>query len=314
MARKVTPSQYNQMARRHNAEVDRVNRANKAAGEKYVRDVNREIDRVNRHNKQVVDDHNRAIRQYNQNARAAVAKYNQAVRTHNAQVERDRQQRRQQIAQLRSTSSTQYVEVRRSTIDLSDRFDRIELEGNQSPGVASLLELSEREAANSAMVAQALASSEPQAPSEAQDSGLIEYLSGFSQDLCDRWRGALYALNPVNTDAARHFCTSVREIFVEILDRWAENDDVAQDDPSCERTPNGTPSRRAKIHYMLRKKGADTPEMLGFVDKDIDDILQLFKVFNEATHGAAGKHSFAKLLNIRQRVEGGIMFLAAVAL
>ena len=54
--------------------------------------------------------------------------------------------------------------------------------------------------------------------------------------------------------------------------------------------------------------------MLGFVEKDIDDILQLFHVFNEATHGPAGKHGFAKLQSIRQRVEGGIMFLAAVAL
>ncbi|WP_312794617.1 hypothetical protein [Tianweitania sp.] len=33
----------------------------------------------------------------------------------------------------------------------------------------------------------------------------------------------MYALNPVNTDAARHFCTSVREIFTEILDRWADD-------------------------------------------------------------------------------------------
>jgi hypothetical protein len=47
---------------------------------------------------------------------------------------------------------------------------------------------------------------------------------------------------------------------------------------------------------------------------DIDDIVQLFHVFNEATHGSAGKHGFARLQSIRQRVEGGIMFLAAVAL
>ncbi len=53
--------------------------------------------------------------------------------------------------------------------------------------------------------------------------------------------------------------------------------------------------------------------MLGFVEKDVADILQLFHVFNEATLRAAGKH-FAKLQSIRQRVEGGIMFLAAVAL
>lgn len=302
------------MVRRHNAEVNRVNRANQAAEKKYVRDVNREIDKVNRHNKRQVDNYNRNVRQHNQNAKSAVAKYNQAIRTHNSQVERDKQKLRRQITQLRSTPATRYVEVRNSTFDLSDRLDRLGWAESPSPDISSLIELSEREASNSAMVTQALESGEPQAPEDAQDSGILEYLAGFSQDLCDRWRGAIFALNPENTDAARHFCTSVREIFTEILDRWAYNGDVLQDDPNCERTPHGSPSRRAKIRYLLKTKGADSPEMLGFVERDIDDILQLFKVFNEATHGSAGKHSFAKLQNIRYRVEGGIMFLAAVAL
>ncbi|ESZ44666.1 pPIWI-associating nuclease domain-containing protein [Mesorhizobium sp. RSR565B] len=305
MARKMTPSQYNSWARQQNAkiqnEVNRVNRANKA-----------ELDRVNRHNKKVTDDFNRAIRQHNQNARAAVNKYNQWVRTHNAQVE---QQRRRQIAALRNQTTTTYVEVRTSTYDLNERYDRIERDTQRSSGVADLLALSEREASNSATVAEAFTSATPTDPDAISDSGILEYLAGFSQDLSDRWKGALFALNPANTDAGRHFCTSVREIFTEILERWAENEDVIAADGACEMSPNGTtPSRRAKIRYLLKKKGADSPEMLGFVEKDIDDILQLFHVFNEATHGAAGKYGFAKLLTIRQRVEGGIMFLAAIAL
>lgn len=314
MVRRVTPAQYNQMIRRYNAEVDRVNRANRAAAEKYVRDVNREIDRVNRHNKKVVDDRNRAIRQNNQNAKAAVSKYNQAVRSHNAAVRQDHQRRQNQLAQLRSQASTRYSEVQSSTFDLSSRFERVEHQARSSSAISELLELSEREAANSVEVAHTLVADSPAAPEAAEDTGILEYLSGFSQDLCDRWKGALYALNPANTDAARHFCTSVREIFTEILENWADNEDVLADDPACELTQNGTPSRRAKIRYLLRQKGADSPEMLGFVEKDIEDILQLFRVFNEATHGAAGKHGYAKLQSIRQRVEGGIMFLAAIAL
>lgn len=318
----MTPSQYNswlrqqqarhnEAVRRYNQEVDRVNRANRAAAEKRVRDYNREVDRVNQHNKRVVDDYNRRQRQHNQNAHAAVAKYNQAVRSHNAQVERDRQRR---LAALRALSSNRYVEVRTSTYELSERFDRVERSAGTAP-YADLVALSEKEASNSAAVAEALMADESEATGEASDTGIVEYLAGFSQDLCDRWRGALFSLNPVNPDAGRHFCTSVREIFTEILEKWANNDDVVEADPSCELTPNGTgPSRRAKIRYLLKRKGADSPEMLGFVEKDIDDILQLFHVFNEATHGAAGKHGFAKLQSIRQRVEGGIMFLAAIAL
>lgn len=314
MVKRVTPAQYNQMVRRHNQQVDRVNRSNKAAAEKYVRDVNREIDRVNQHNKQITTNYNRAVQQHNQNARAAVAKYNQAVRTHNARVESNRQQLRRQIAALRSQPSTKYVEVRTSALGLNDSFEQVEQRSQTSAGLSSFLELSEREAGNSAAVAEAFVSEEPVAPQSAQDTGILEYLAGFSEDLCDRWKGALYSLNAVNPDAGRHFCTSVREIFTEILDRWALDEDVVEADQACERTPQGSVSRRAKIRYLLKKKGADSPEMLGFVEKDIDDILQLFKVFNEATHGAAGKHGFAKLQNIRQRVEGGIMFLAAIAL
>jgi hypothetical protein len=314
MVRRMTPAQYNQMVRRYNQEVDRINRANKAAAEKYVRDVNREIDRVNRHNQQQVNNYNRAVQQHNQNARAAVSKYNQAVRAHNAKVESNRQKLRRQIEALRSRPGTRYVEVRSSTLELNDKFERVEHEAQSSTGISALLELSEREAANSAAVADAFLSEEPKAPESAQDTGILEYLAGFSQDLCDRWKGALYALNPVNTDAGRHFCTSVREIFTEILDKWALDEDVISADQNCERTSQGSVSRRAKIRYLLKKKGADTPEMLGFVEKDIDDILHLFKIFNEATHGAAGKYGFAKLQNIRQRVEGGIMFLAAIAL
>lgn len=321
MARRMTPAEYERWVRqqqnsqrdairRYNQEVDRVNRANRAAAEKYVRDYNREVDRVNQHNKRVVDDHNRRVRQDNQNAAAAVSKYNNAVRAYNAQVERDRQRR---ISALRAVLSPRYVEVRQSTFELSERFDSVE----RSAGTASyadLLALSEKEANNSAAVAEALVAEEPKAPENAQDTGILEYLAGFSQDLSDRWRGALFSMNPGNPDAGRHFCTSVREIFSEILDNWADSNDVREANPNCELTPNGRPSRRAKICYLLNRKGADSPEMLGFVEKDIDDIIQLFHVFNEATHGPAGKHGFARLQSIRQRVEGGIMFLAAVAL
>lgn len=322
MARNMTPAQYaaylrqqqnahNQAVRKYNQEVDRVNRANKAAAEKAVRDYNREVDRVNNHNKRVTNEHNRRVRQYNQNAKNAVDKYNRAVRAHNLEVDRHRQR---SLSALRAQTSSRYVEVRDSTLDLSARYESID-QRERSSGYSDLIAFSEREASNSAATAEALNADEPVIFESAQDTGILDYLAGFSQDLCDRWSGALFSLNPGNPDAGRHFCTSVREIFTEILERWADNDDVIEADPNCEMTPNkSAPSRRAKIRYLLRTKGADSPEMLGFVEKDIEDILQLFHVFNEATHGAAGKHGFAKLQSIRQRVEGGIMFLAAIAL
>jgi hypothetical protein len=318
MVRRMTPSQYNAWVRqqeqkqrdairRYNQEVDRVNRANKAAFEKQVREVNRDIERVNQHNKRVVETHNREVRQHNQKRQAAINKYNQAVRSHNAQVERERQNR---LSALRALTTTRYVEVRDSSFDLSAHYDRIEYAGSANE---EILAAAERESSNSVAVAYALNADAGALAESKEDTGILDYLADLSNDLCDRWRGALFALNPANTDAARHFCTSVREIFSEILDRWADNEAVIAADANCEKTQQGTPSRRAKIRFLLKQKGADSPEMLGFVEKDIDDILQLFPVFNKATHGVAGTLTFASLQALRQRVEGGIMFLATIA-
>lgn len=319
----MTPSQYaayvrqqqsklKDAVRKVNQEIDRVNRANKSAADKFVREYNREVDRVNTHNRRVIENHNRQVRQENRNAQAAVARYNQAVRAHNASIERDRQAR---LTSLRSTPSTRYVDVRDSTFDLSTQYDAVR-DGPESAVYADLVTLSEREADNSTRVAEALLADEPAPPpAQPDDNGVLDYLAGFSNDLCDRWRGALFALNPHNPDAGRHFCTSAREIFTDILERSAPNEMVVEADPSCERMPNSTaPSRRSKLRFLLARKGADNPQMVGFVEKDIDDVLRLFRVFNEATHGSAGRHGFTKLQTIRQRVEGGIMFLAAVAL
>lgn len=285
MVRRMTPSQFNswirqqeqrqrEAIRRHNQEVDRINRANKAAAEKAVRDYNREIERVNKHNMQVVDGFNREINKYNQSHRSAVTKYNRAVRAHNARVEQDRQRR---LSTLRAISIPRHTEVRNSTFALSERYEGIQ-KSERSGAYSDLITLSEREASNSAMVAEALLTEAPPAPDNAHDTGILEYLAGFSEDVCNRWRGALHALSPTNPDAARHFCTSVREIFSEILNRWAEDTDVIADDPDCDKTQQGTPSRRSKIRYLLRKKGADTLEMLGFVEQDIEDILLLFPI------------------------------------
>lgn len=318
MVRRMTPSQYQawlrqqeqkrrEAVRRYNQEVDRVNRANKAAHEKWVRDVNREIDHVNQHNKRVVDTYNREVRQNNQKRQAAITKYNKAVRSYNDQVRRDRQR---SLSALRALTTARYAEVRDSSFDLNERYDLIESVRSANEDI---LVAAERESSNSAAVAYALNADGSVLEESEQDTGILDYLAELSQDLCDRWRGALFALNPANADAARHFCTSVREIFTEILNRWAEDQDVITADPNCEKTQQGTPSRRAKIRFLLKQKGADSTEMLGFVEKDIDDILQLFPVFNKATHGVAGTLTFASLKALKQRVEGGIMFLATIA-
>jgi hypothetical protein len=44
----------------------------------------------------------------------------------------------------------------------------------------------------------------------------------------------------------------------------------------------------------------------------VDDVMKLFRVFNDATHGDAGVFDLNALRALKQRVEGAITFLSAI--
>jgi len=71
-------------------------------------------------------------------------------------------------------------------------------------------------------------------PQELQQSYIVKKLNEISTDLGDRWQGALFSLNPHNPDASRHFCTSVREIFTQVIDIKAPDYSVTSYFPNCE--------------------------------------------------------------------------------
>lgn len=305
MVRRVTPSQFKSLVRQHQQK------------------LNREITKFNQAQRKAVNEYNAAVRKVNaertrrrQAYLTAVAQYNRAVSAHNSRVRVDRARASRVVAQLQSGTATSYATVRVTTVEMVDRFERIQAEPVYSTEHADIIRLAQAEVDNSISVAETLFDFEPDQVDSTGDepSGILGYLGDLSEDLLARWKGAMFAMNPVNPDAARHFCTSAREIFTDILEGWASDEDVLAANPNCQMTPNGSkPTRRAKIQYLLSLKGADTPEMIGFVDADISNVIGLFGDLNSATHGPAGKFEFAKLQAIRRRVEGGIMFLATIA-
>jgi len=293
MLRRITLAQYNAKVRQHNRDVKR-------AVTKYNSEVRAYNNEVRKRRRAYLD---------------AVAQYNRRVNTYNAQVRSNRAKLLQQAKALQSSTSIRYVDVKQSTVELLQRFERVADEPYQSDAHSELVFLAQVESSNSAAVAEKLLADAPEdAEPETEPTGILSYLEDMSLDLLARWQGAIYALNPVNPDAGRHFCTSVREIFTEILEKWATDQEVIEANPLCHRTPNGSkPTRRAKIKYLLDRKSAGTPEMIGFVEADIENVVRLFDDFNEGTHGPAGKFGFARLQAIKRRVEGGIMFLATIA-
>lgn len=288
MARRVTPSQFRSMVRQ-----------------------------AQQKQRQAIDKINREIRSHNQKVKQAVNQYNREVNAYNARVRANRQRLKNEIARLNQrTTTTRYVTFRVSVNAVHTAYERLEHAadaGRFDERYNEILDLSEREAANNAGLMNALmgdAQATDAAPPNSPDSPLTPILQAISAELGDRWRGALYSLSPNNPDAARHFCTSSREIITRILNTKAPDNAVFSAMPGCDRTQQGTPTRRAKIQYFLYVQGMKQDELEAFIESDMNNVVELFDAFNEGTHGAAGAFDFAQLQALRKRVEDGIMFLS----
>ena len=260
--------------------------------------INREIKKVNDHNKRVVDN------------------YNREVRAHNSRVRANRQRLRSELARLsaRSTTTTRYVSYQTSVQTLQRSFVRIEEASERGTWTASddLFEMAEGEAANSVAVLNTLLDAPTAAvvdEAPLRQTVITTELEDIHPDLHARWRGALFSLSATNPDAARHFCTSSREILVKILDLKAPDDAVLATKPNVQLTENGKVPRREKIYFCLARSDQQDSELVDFVDDDINNVMDLFGDFNPATHGEAGRYDLVQLGAIKTRVEGAIKFL-----
>lgn len=264
-----------------------------------------------------IQNYNRAVAKHNREVKRAVDDYNRDVRAHNARVRANQRRLRTELAALARQpvrlSRTQ-VTYRVSVEALHSSFVRLESAAARATWGDTgdeLFDLAEGEAANSVQSLNALLSPAAVASDrpELRETSLEEELQEISSDLDMRWRGALYALSPANPDAARHFCTSSREILVSVLDIEAPDDLVLNGIPDCPVTSIGRPTRRAKIQFCLERKALAAPELVDFVDSDLENVATLFGVFNDGTHGSAGRFDLDQLVSLKARVEDAIRFL-----
>ncbi|WP_200829905.1 hypothetical protein [Microbacterium sp. SLBN-154] len=270
-----------------------------------------QLRQIEQKQRQAISNYNQAARKLNQ----AVNNYNSAARAHNARVRANQQRLNQELARLRSQpTSTRYPRYTSSVQTVQTSFRRVEAtaESGSWADDRGLFDLAESEAANSAAALNSLLAapeSESDEDARLRNTVLTSELNDIDPDLDNRWRGALFSLSPRNPDAARHFCTSAREILTSILSDRAPDAAVKQVLPGFAPTPNGGVSRRAKIHYLLRQTGNDVDGLAEFIDDDIDSVVALFDDFNGGTHGPAGRFDFAQLAALKTRVEGAIQFL-----
>jgi len=284
--------------------------------------IRNKIRRAQQKQRQAINKYNQAVRRYNRERKNAVNKYNRDVRAHNARVRANRQRIKNELARLSRQSTTtataRYVVYRTSVETLHKSYARLEHYADSQQldsRYNRVLDLSERETANSLEVTNRILGDENAGDTPAEDLENAELLDGLrmiSPDLDDRWNGAVFALNPRNPDAARHFCTSAREIITEILEIEAPDTDVFARLPTCSKTDRGNPTRRSKIRYLLHRQGMTEGTLEEFVENDMENVVQLFRIFNVGTHGSAGAFDFPQLNAIKQRVEDSIMFLIEI--
>jgi len=296
----MTPAQYNAWVRQEDAK-------RKRAIDAY----NAEVRRANAHNQRVVADHNRKAAAHNNQA---VADYNRRARAHNDRLRRE-------VARLNATTSTRHTIYRRSVSTLRQSFSQLEVAADAASwkGAEDLLDLSESETANSVAALNALLAHSTTDPVVADHVAALrstviqDELNTFSHDLDARWRGALFSLHPDNPDASRHFCTSARELLSSLLEAVAPDAEILAIDPDCDRTPQGSISRRTRVRHCLHRRGGHDTALEDFIDADLENVLSLFSEFNTGTHGPAGRFDMASLTAIKVRVEGAIQFVSKIA-
>lgn len=252
----------------------------------------------------------------NQASRKIERDINRKIRNYNSKMQHNRQIVLRELKKLQTHST---MTIRSSyTISLDAMQKHYVTIGNVyqneslTPQQEYILNLIEQEQANGLITANVVENND--FPAENTDDIEIgAKLQHVSDDLNNRWKGAVFAINPQNPDAARHFCTSAREIFTEFIELKAPDDAVFQYNPNCQKTNQGNATRREKIKYMMRNSNMDE-SVISFAESDITNILELFHVLSDGTHGPAGRYSYQNLLQVKKRVEQGIYFLCEISI
>ena len=237
--------------------------------------------------------YNGKVQQYNSERRRAMDAYSREVRSYNARVRANRSRLHSAVQSLsKQTITVRYSSFHTSAAALYSAYERLD-NGGADP---FLSDLAERDITNSVNLLNTLLGDSSHVrvgDEELTSTQLSESLGRYSTDMEDRWSGAIFALDPRNRDAARHFCTSAREILADILDTEAPHAEVLSRFPDCQVTEQGTPTRRAKIHYCLDRSGLNNGALEDFshCPTPFDNQTKLFSL--NAVRGQRQGHTSA---------------------
>lgn len=255
--------------------------------------IQRDAKNIERQFKQGINDYNRAVRQYNSNVRTAQNKI-------------QRELNRMQTATY--TIKTNYYI---STKVVHDTYTKVSNSYDNGDIDESIFKAIENEDANNLELGNVVLNNEEIENSDVEldESNISAKLIKISSDLDNRWKGALFSLNPNNPEAARHFCTSTREILKVLIDDGIKDKDVVATNPQCKKTNNGTPTRKEKIKYAMNKKGISNKLIIEFTNNNIENAVSLINELSNGTHGHSNRYSLNQLKSFKKRFEDSINFI-----
>lgn len=254
--------------------------------------IQRESRRAQQQLKNSVNNYNRAVRQYNTNVRNYKNKIQRELNRLNANY---------------SIESHYYI----STRLVHETYTKvIDLYGNGAVD-ERLFNAIENENANNLELSNVVLNNEEVENPDVNidESNISLKLIKISEDLDSRWKGALFSLNPSNPEAARHFCTSTREILKVLIDDGIKDNEVVLENPQCEKTNFGTPTRKEKIKYAMNKKGIDNSLIIEFTNENIENTVSLINELSNGTHGQSSKYTLNQLKSFKKRFEDSINFI-----
>jgi hypothetical protein len=107
-------------------------------------------------------------------------------------------------------------------------------------------------------------------------------LSELDPELVNLWLGAKEAISSDNSDNARHFNVSLRELFTHVLHKLAPDKEIRSWSTNPDDFRDGRPTRDARLRYIYRKINDDS---FGALIKKFNSFsLELMDFLNRCTH------------------------------
>lgn len=137
------------------------------------------------------------------------------------------------------------------------------------------------------------------------------YLAKLNPKLLQLWNGAVESLASSNSDKARHFIISLRELQTHVLHELAPDNQIRSWSSSSQYYHDNKPTRRARLEYIYRN--VSHKPFTDFVEQDIKSHLAFIDLFQRGTHELDSQFNDDQLNAMKSRTEALLKFILEIA-